>query len=151
MEKCKLEQLFEMQASLNDNVFLKQGITDNNGETLTNKKLYESGLKNSHGPNSLTNEWLKKYLEALNDESRELSEELLRKWWSKDKLDMQNIRVEIIDLLHFLISLSLAAGMDAESVFQIYWQKNKVNFERQKNNYSKETKNEADNRGILFL
>jgi len=61
---------------------------------------------------------------------------------------MQNIRVEIVDQLHFWISLALTAGMDAEKVFDIYCQKNKVNIDRQNNDYSKKNKNEADNLSI---
>ncbi len=100
------------------------------------------------GPNTVTNEWLANYLEAMNDESRELKDELLWKWWSKDTLDMQNIRVEIVDQLHFWVSLALTAGMDAEKVFDVYYQKNKVNIERQDKDYSKANKDEADNRHI---
>ena len=100
------------------------------------------------GPNSLINEWLGKYLTALEDESRELREELLWKWWSKDFLDLQNIRVEITDQLHFWISLALASGMSAEDVFRAYTQKNAVNHARQEKGYSKENKDEGDNRNV---
>src|SRR6185436_7737833 len=100
------------------------------------------------GPNTLVNDWLGKYLTALDDESRELREELLWKWWSKDFLDMQNIRVEIVDQLHFWMSLAMTAGMDAESVFGVYMQKNAINFQRQETGYSKASKTEEDNRGV---
>ena len=145
----KLEELFRLQETLNDFVFAKQDLRDKNGNVLTMellKKQADSG--ESLGPNTEVNQWLRKYLEALNDESKELGEELLWKWWSKDKLDMQNIRIEIVDQLHFWLSLAITAGMDAEKVFDIYMQKNKVNIERQNANYNKENKNEADNRGI---
>jgi dimeric dUTPase (all-alpha-NTP-PPase superfamily) len=145
----KLEELFNLQEKLNDFVFAKQDLRDKNGNVLTMellKKQADSG--ESLGPNTEVNQWLRKYLEALNDESKELGEELLWKWWSKDKLDMQNIRIEIVDQLHFWLSLAITAGMDAEKVFDIYMQKNKVNIERQNANYNKENKNEADNRGI---
>ena len=138
----KLDKLFSMQWELNQKVFNKQGIKANMGD------LYLAGCKNDHGANSETNLWLKKYLEALKDESRELEEELLWKFWSKDKLDMQNIRVEIVDQLHFWISLSLMAGMSSDKVFDMYCQKNKVNNERQENGYCKENKDENDNKGI---
>ena len=80
--------------------------------------------------------------------SRELGEELLWKWWSKDSLSMQNIRVEIVDQLHFWVSLALTAGMDANKVFDIYSQKNQVNIDRQNKDYSKSNKNENDNLNI---
>jgi len=145
----KFEELFRLQEILNDFVFAKQDLRDKNGKVLTMAALREQAQgTEALGPNTGVNEWLRKYLEALTDESKELGEELLWKWWSKDKLDMQNIRVEIVDQLHFWLSLAITAGMDAEKVFDIYVQKNKVNIERQNTGYSKENKNEADNRGI---
>jgi len=145
----KLEELFRLQETLNDFVFSKQDLRDKNGKVLTMAALRSQAQgEEPLGPNTEVNQWLRKYLEALTDESRELGDELLWKWWSKDKLDMQNIRIEIVDQLHFWLSLAITAGMDAEKVFDIYMQKNKVNIERQNSSYSKENKNEADNRGI---
>ncbi|GHV15122.1 hypothetical protein AGMMS49938_12570 [Fibrobacterales bacterium] len=146
----KLEELFRLQESLNDFVFAKQNLRDNNGDLLNMANLRKAAQTGELlGPNTETNEWLRKYLEALKDESRELGDELLWKWWSKDKLDMQNIRVEIVDILHFWLSLAMVAGMDAEKIFEIYMQKNKVNIERQQAGYSKENKDESDNRNIV--
>jgi dimeric dUTPase (all-alpha-NTP-PPase superfamily) len=145
----KLEELFRLQEMLNDLVFSKQDLRDKNGKLLNMASLREQSNNGEPlGPNTEVNQWLRKYLEALTDESRELGEELLWKWWSKDKLDMQNIRIEIVDQLHFWLSLAITAGMDAEKVFSIYTQKNKVNIERQNSGYNKENKNEADNKGI---
>jgi dimeric dUTPase (all-alpha-NTP-PPase superfamily) len=146
----KLDQLFALQSQLNDRIFAKKDIRDSEGKTLTMASLIAEAQQPELGPNTKVNEWLGKYLQALDDESRELKEELLWKWWSKDHLDMQNIRVEIIDQLHFWMSLALTAGMDAESVFKIYMQKNAVNHARQENNYSQANKNEADNRTVAM-
>jgi len=145
----KLEEIFRMQAILNDYVFAKKDIRDREGKTLTMQTLFEQGSGAAPlGPNTEVNLWLGNYLTALEDESRELREELLWKWWSKDTLDMQNIRVEIVDQLHFWISLALSAGMDANKVFDIYLQKNRINLERQDSGYSKTTKSESDNKSI---
>lgn len=136
------DELFELQGRLNDRVFMKQGFEIRAAELIELGRLPEIGV------NTATCHWLKNYLTALNDECRELSEELPWKWWSKDKLDMQNIRVEIIDILHFWISLAMTAGMTAEDVKRIYLQKLQVNLDRQENDYSKVTKDETDNKGI---
>lgn len=146
----KLEKLFEMQTALNDNIFQKKGIRADDGSPLTMARLVEEG-RASGDKNALsnTNVWLSNYLRALNDESRELGEELLWKWWSKDALDMQNIRVEIVDQLHFWLSLALTAGLDADKIFDLYSQKNAVNFARQERGYSKATKDERENKGIV--
>ncbi|MDB5106038.1 MAG: dCTP pyrophosphatase [Fibrobacteres bacterium] len=150
MPNDKLEQLFAMQSELNDRIFAKKDIRDREGKTLTMATLIAEAQQPEIGPNTKVNEWLGKYLQALDDEGRELKEELLWKWWSKDRLDMQNIRVEIIDQLHFWMSLALTAGMDAETVFKIYMQKNAVNHARQDNDYSKANKSEADNKTVVM-
>ena len=144
-----LAEIFRMQSLLNDYVFAKRDIRDGEGNTLTMQKLVELGESEAaKGPNTETNQWLANYLSALDDESRELREELLWIWWSKDSLDMQNIRVEIVDQLHFWVSLALTSGMDAEKVYDLYLQKNQVNLERQDQDYSKATKDESDNLNI---
>jgi dimeric dUTPase (all-alpha-NTP-PPase superfamily) len=150
MPTDKLDQLFTLQSELNDRIFAKKDIRDREGKTLTMATLIAEAQQGEIGPNTKVNEWLGKYQQALDDEGRELKEELLWKWWSKDHLDMQNIRVEIIDQLHFWMSLALTAGMDADTVFKIYMQKNAVNHARQDNNYSKATKNEADNKTVVM-
>lgn len=145
----RLAKLFQMQAALNNKTFAKNGILSvEDGSPLTAENLIRKGMREIQGPNTDTNEWLKKYLWALQAEGDELKEELLEKWWSKDKLDMQNIRVEIIDILHFWICLAQAAGMTADDVFSIYEQKNLVNLNRQDQGYSKATKDESDNKSI---
>jgi len=144
-----LEEVFRMQTMLNDFVFQKKDIRDREGKLLTMDRLFsQASTSEALGPNTEVNQWLGNYLTAMQDESRELREELLWKWWSKDHLNMQNIRVEIVDQLHFWVSLALTSGMDAQKVYDIYLQKNQVNIERQKNDYSKSTKNEDDNKTI---
>lgn len=145
----RLSQLFEMQKKLNDRVFDKQQLKDEQGQIIQMQNLLNEGKNESpKGPNTLTNRWLSNYLTAMEDESRELRDELLWKWWSKDHLDMQNIRVEIVDQLHFWISLAMTAGMEAEDVFRIYEQKNQVNLNRQDQGYNKSSKTEDDNKQI---
>jgi dimeric dUTPase (all-alpha-NTP-PPase superfamily) len=145
----KLDQLFALQSELNDRIFSKKDIRDREGKTLSMTTLRaEARGSEALGPNTLVNDWLGKYLTALDDESRELREELLWKWWSKDHLDMQNIRVEIIDQLHFWISLALTAGLSADEVFETYMQKNAVNHARQDGGYSRASKTEEDNKSI---
>ena len=104
--------------------------------------------ENKLNVNELPNEWLMNYAKAMKEELTELDEELLWKWWSKDEIDMQNIRVELIDILHFLVSAMMCAGLDADKVFDIYQQKHAVNLKRQDTNYKKDTKTEEDNRTI---
>ena len=144
----KLEELFQMQTELNNKIFRKHGLTIASG-ALSSEALYMlSRFGLSQGPNSTVNIWLKNFLDALDDESSELRKELLWKWWSNDKLNMQNIRVEIIDILHFWISLAITAGLNADEVMRLYRKKNGINHDRQEQGYSKETKSESDNETI---
>jgi len=140
MNEDMLVQLFNMQIKLNDQIFEKKDLKTKNGERLESFHLMLNGSIVGIGPNSITNEWLSKFLMALEDECKELKEELLWKWWSKDTLNMQNIRVEIVDILHFWISLCITAGMSPEDVFRIYMQKNEVNLKRNASDYSKANK-----------
>ncbi len=150
MEKMDmLRELFNMQAALNNATFAKHGIRDPEGHVLAMESLnYAGSYGEKLGPNDITNVWLGKYLTALEAECAELREGLLWKWWSKDKIDMQNIRVEIIDQLHFWISLAITAGLTPDTVLHLYKQKNAVNLERLKTGYSQATKTEADNQGV---
>jgi len=144
----KLEEIFALQSQLNDGIFKKQDIRDRDGNVLTMEAIGEALAREDLGPNGLPNLWLRNYLTALQAESEEVGQDLLWKWWSKDRIDLQNIRVEIVDLMHFLTSLALVAGLSAEEFHRLYTMKHKVNQDRQESGYSKETKNEADNKGI---
>jgi len=145
----KLADIFQLQGELNDQIFKKQDIRDRDGKVLTMAAIAASLEKGELGPNGLPNTWLRNYLAALSAEAEEVKEELLWKWWSKDQIDMQNIRVEIIDLMHFLTSLALISGLTADEFHRLYMAKRKVNQDRQEQGYSKDNKNEADNKGIV--
>ncbi len=143
-----LNKIFEMQTELNDYVFAKNHLKDKSGEDLSMQKIISAAAENKLMVNDLPNEWLVNYAKAMKEELIELDEELLWKWWSKDEIDMQNIRVELIDILHFLVSAMMCAGLDADKVLDIYQQKHAVNLKRQDSNYKKATKTEDDNKGI---
>lgn len=49
--------------------------------------------------------------------------------------DLKELKMELIDELHFLFNKMHAAGMTTEELFNYYFAKNKENRERQKNNY----------------
>jgi len=143
-----LRRIFEMQTELNDYVFKKNGLDDGNGDTLSMEAIFSAVNAGRLKVNDLPNTWLLKYSKAMSGEVTELDEELLWKWWSRDEIDIQNIRVELIDILHFLVSAMICAGLTAEKVFDIYNQKHAVNVNRQDTGYSRSTKNEGDNRDI---
>ena len=148
MELAMLEDIFKMQLELNDYVFKKNNLKDKSGNDLNMQSIIVSAEKGEMMVNDLPNEWLVNYSKAIKEELLELDDELLWKWWSKDKIDMQNIRVELIDILHFLVSAMMCAGLSAEKVFDIYRQKHAINIKRQDTEYNKKIKSEDDNKEI---
>ena len=143
-----LEDIFKMQLELNDYVFKNNNLRNNLGDNLSMQAIMSAVDNKEMMVNNLPNKWLVNYSKAMKEELYELDDELLWKWWSKDKIDMQNIRVELIDILHFLVSAMMCAGLTAEKVFDIYQQKHAVNIKRQDTDYNKKTKTEGDNREI---
>jgi dimeric dUTPase (all-alpha-NTP-PPase superfamily) len=147
-ESDMLRSIFSMQTTLNDYVFKKNGLRDNEGNPLTMQTLVKE-IENGHfSVNDVPNQWLSRYTTAIEEELIELKQDLLWKWWSKDQINLQNIRVELVDILHFLVSAMLAAGLTADKLHDIYRQKHAANLARQDAGYNRETKNEDDNRGI---
>ena len=143
-----LEDIFRMQLELNDYVFKKNNLKNKSGDALNMQAIITAVKNEDIMVNDLPNKWLVNYSKAMKEELSELDEELLWKWWSKDEIDMQNIRVELIDILHFLISAMMCAGLSAEKVFDIYQQKHAVNIKRQDMDYNKKIKTEDDNKDI---
>jgi len=131
----KLDELFASQSFLNDAIFAKRGLRGQDGQILSTSRLVELARAQGVAPGSDTAVWLANYLRALQDEARELGEEVPWKWWSKQNLDMEAIRVEIVDILHFWISLALTAGLDADETLRLYRLKNEVNLRRQDEGY----------------
>ena len=126
MEKPdQLRELFRMQQPLNQRIGVDTGSMDDSARI----------------------EWTLNYCRAMSQEIAELTDSVPWKWWAKyQKLDLQNARVEVVDLFHFLISLAQVLGMSADDVFAAYLKKNEVNFQRQESGYA--VKNEEDSKHI---
>jgi dimeric dUTPase (all-alpha-NTP-PPase superfamily) len=92
-------------------------------------------------------QWVLNYCRAMSQEVAELTDCVPWKWWAKyQKFDRQNARVEIVDLLHFLISLAQVMEITPEELFEAYTKKHRVNFARQESGYK--VKDERDNQHI---
>jgi dimeric dUTPase (all-alpha-NTP-PPase superfamily) len=121
----KLAELFRMQAALNARI-----------------GVHTAGMSEEE-----QTKWVLNYTRAMTQEIAELTDSVPWKWWAKyQKFDLQNARVEVVDLFHFLISLAQTLGMSADDVFLAYVKKNEVNFKRQDTGYA--VKDEADSRHI---
>lgn len=80
----------------------------------------------------------KRYLDfdlAMRQEASEAIDSLNWKWWKKDEDDWDNIKVELVDMLHFWVSMCTVAGLDAKDVVELYFKKNKLNHKRQEEGY----------------
>jgi dimeric dUTPase (all-alpha-NTP-PPase superfamily) len=121
----KLAELFRMQESLNARIGVHTAGMSEEDQT----------------------KWVLNYTRAMTQEMAELTDSVPWKWWAKyQKFDLQNARVEVVDLFHFLISLAQVLGMSSDDVFSAYVKKNEVNFKRQDAGYV--VKDEADSRHI---
>lgn len=144
----KLEELFASQSFLNDAIFAKRSLKGQDGQILSMARLVSLARGESVAPGSDTAVWLANYLKALQDEGRELGEEVPWKWWSKQGLDMDAIRVEIVDILHFWISLAMTAGLDADETLRLYRLKNEINLKRQDQGYDASNKSGRDDLSV---
>jgi dimeric dUTPase (all-alpha-NTP-PPase superfamily) len=112
-----LDDVFKLQTQLNERI---------------NPSLYADILKD---PELRRMQFLKFEL-ALRQESSEAIDSLNWKWWKKDNDDWDNVKVELIDMLHFWVSMCTIAGLTAEEVFALYAKKNKLNHTRQEQGYA---------------
>ncbi len=134
-----LKELFQYQAELNKRTgFDAQALRENFDPQVAGK-------------------WINNYLAAMSSELEELRNCTFWKHWCAEARqgrrfelhDLQNARVEVIDMLFFWISLAQCLGLDADDVFRLYQQKLKVNHDRQSNGYAMQSKTEDDNRSII--
>jgi dimeric dUTPase (all-alpha-NTP-PPase superfamily) len=135
-----LQELFELQANLNRHIGRDTAALHDQFDPLTAGK------------------WINDYIAAASNELEELRDCTFWKHWCKEAKegrrfelhDLQNARVEVIDLLFFWISMAQCLGLTADDVRNLYLQKLDVNHRRQDADYSMQDKTETDNRGICL-
>jgi dimeric dUTPase (all-alpha-NTP-PPase superfamily) len=111
----KLDQIFAMQAQLDNRIIRERNI--------------EKSL----------DEWVIGLTLAMESEIDEIRREVNWKWWKNEKpIDIESLQGEIIDMWHFLVSLSQKVGLTAEDVYRVYCEKNAENHARQDGKSDKE-------------
>jgi dimeric dUTPase (all-alpha-NTP-PPase superfamily) len=76
--------------------------------------------------------WIQKDVLAMISELAELLDEVNFKWWKNEKpIDEAALHSELVDILHFFVSMCIRAGMDSDKLFEGYLEKNRENFDRQ--------------------
>lgn len=107
--KDRLETIFTMQKALNDDIIARRGL---------------EGI-----PDEV---WIQRQMLAMLSEMAEVLDEVNFKWWKNPKpIDHDALCEELVDVLHFYVSMCLRAGMDAEDLYRRYLAKNEENFRRQ--------------------
>jgi dimeric dUTPase (all-alpha-NTP-PPase superfamily) len=92
--------------------------------------------------------WILNYNRAQIHESIELEDSLPWKWWKDmESIDWDNIRIELIDELHFWVSKCQLVGLDPEKLSELYLKKNKLNQVRQDKGYGS-TYSKFDSNGV---
>lgn len=105
----RLDKLFELQKRFDDDIVAQRGLQHITPE-----------------------EWIQKETLAMLSELSELIDEVNFKWWKNPKeINYNNVKEELIDILHFFMSMCLKVGMNADEVYDRYIDKNKENIKRQ--------------------
>jgi dimeric dUTPase (all-alpha-NTP-PPase superfamily) len=111
----KLTQIYDMQQALDDRIITERGI--------------EKSL----------DEWVIGITLAMESEIDEIRREVSWKWWKNPKpIDKAALQGEVIDMWHFLLSLSRIVGLSADDIHRIYVEKNAENHARQDGTSAKE-------------
>lgn len=104
----KLDVIFELQKSLDEDIVARRNL--------------------DHTPE----EWIRMDVLAMVSELAELLDEVNFKWWKNPKpINEESLHGELVDILHFFISMCIRAGMSPESLYEGYIAKNRENFDRQ--------------------
>lgn len=107
-EKDKLEVIFELQKKLDTDIQTRRNL------------------------DFPMEQWIQKDVLAMISELAELLDEVNFKWWKNEKpVDEAALHGELVDILHFFVSMCIRAGMDADKLFEGYIAKNRENFDRQ--------------------
>jgi hypothetical protein len=149
-----LEDIWPLQAALNERAgFDTAGL----GKALAAAQ--KAGRLAPGSPEALVaGKALKNYLDALGSELHELQDCLCWKHWYREAKqgrqyelrDLQNARVEAIDMLFFWVSICQLLGLQPEDVYRLYQAKLDINHRRQDENRTQQehSGHEHENRNV---
>lgn len=113
--KDLLTQMYDLQTTLDERITSERGV--------------EKSL----------DEWVMSLTIAMESEIDEIRREVNWKWWKNMKeVDKEALQGEVIDMWHFLLSLSRVVGLTPETLHSKYLEKNEENHDRQSGKTSKE-------------
>ncbi len=96
------------------------------------EKFDQDVIKNRNLQGIKPEEWIQKQTLAILSELAELLAEVNFKWWKNPKeINEDNVKEELVDILHFFTGMCNRMGMGSEELYRRYLQKNEENFKRQ--------------------
>ncbi len=105
----RLSDIFDLQQALNDDIKQRRNLT---------------GISHE--------QWIQKHTLAMLSEMAEVLDEVNFKWWKNPKpVNDSALKDELVDVLHFFVSMCLEAGMTPQELYERYIEKNRENFDRQ--------------------
>lgn len=124
----KLDVLVELQKKLMERLKV-QSFTDNE-PIVSAPGIVASKL-------TVIEEQTKNMLHAITCEIGEISDEINWKPWKSTRRDIKlhDLRLELIDVFHFILEIMIMWGMDAQVIHDYYIIKNQENHERQDRKY----------------
>jgi hypothetical protein len=126
LPECLLRAMFEKQKELHEKyvpIESAKGILTSLGPV---------DINTCHGQ-----QIIKDFFWRITEELGEAANCLKNKPWKQTEIltDEEHFKEEVIDALHFFIEALILMGFDAESLYQYYFKKNKVNQFRQRSKY----------------
>lgn len=88
--------------------------------------------------------FIKEFSIHVNQEMNEMLYELpfFKPWKNYDSLTVEDVaecnikaRQEFVDMIHFVLNIALALGLDEDELYKMYCDKNQVNHRRQDDGY----------------
>jgi dimeric dUTPase (all-alpha-NTP-PPase superfamily) len=111
----KLTEMFEMQKKLDQRIIKERGLSMTQDERVIGLTI------------------------AMESEIDEIRREVNWKWWKNPKpVNKPLLQGEVIDMWHFLLSLSDAAELTQDDIHRLYLEKNAENHDRQDGKSDKE-------------
>ncbi|NPV71290.1 MAG: dUTPase [Firmicutes bacterium] len=103
------------------------------------QEMFDTSLASRRDLSYSTEEWVQKETLAILAELGELLDEVNFKWWKNPHpVDRERVTEELVDILHFYVSMCLKVGLSAESLHSAYVKKNRENFLRQEGQSGKD-------------
>ncbi|MGM0836020.1 MAG: dUTPase [Bacillota bacterium] len=104
----KLTQIYNMQTELDTRIIKERGIDKS------------------------VSEWVVGLTIAMESEIDEIRREVNWKWWKNEKeINVEALQGEVIDMWHFLLSMSRVVGLSPDDIHRVYMEKNAENHARQ--------------------